>query len=75
MPVADPSVIDRLGSAGSAVMAMINGEVTRQATFIAFIDDFWLLMWISLAALPLVLLMKSGKQSRGGPQPSAAMLE
>ena len=37
---------------------MLDGEITRQALTIAYIDDFKLMMWIVLAACPLVLLFK-----------------
>jgi DHA2 family multidrug resistance protein len=32
--------------------------VNRQAAFIAYLDDFKLMMWITFAAIPLVLLLK-----------------
>jgi hypothetical protein len=37
-------------------MAALNAEVTRQAAMLAYIDDFELIMWIALAATPLLLL-------------------
>ena len=43
----------------------LNAEVTRQATIIAYADDFKLMMLISLAAIPLVLLLR-GAKTRGG---------
>ena len=39
-------------------LAAINAEVTRQAATLAYLQDFRLMMWITLAALPLVLLLK-----------------
>ena len=39
-------------------LAALNAEVTRQAAMIAYIDNFKLLMFISLAALPLLLLLR-----------------
>jgi len=32
---------------------------------IAYIDDFWLMMWITLAAAPLALLMRKNAQPPG----------
>jgi DHA2 family multidrug resistance protein len=43
--------------------AALDGAVTLQATIIAYIDDFWLMMVLSLAAMPLVLLLRKGKGS------------
>src|SRR3546814_1446713 len=38
-------------------MAMVNAEINRQAAMIAYIDDFWLMMWVTLVSVPLVLLL------------------
>ena len=47
--------------------AMIN----QQAAMIAYLDDFYLMSWISLAAMPLVLLLQKPKgQGRGGATPN-----
>jgi DHA2 family multidrug resistance protein len=43
----------------------INDEVTRQAAMIAYVDDFKLLLIMTLLAIPLVLLLAS---PRRGPQ-------
>jgi DHA2 family multidrug resistance protein len=40
-------------------LVAINGEVTKQAVTLAYLQDFRLMMWISLSALPLILLLKS----------------
>jgi DHA2 family multidrug resistance protein len=39
-------------------LATLNGEITRQAAMIAYVDDFRLMLWITLAAIPLLLFMK-----------------
>lgn len=57
----DPSTADRFGAIGDAAMAMVNAEINRQAAMIAYIDDFWLMMWVTLAAVPLVLLLRPAK--------------
>ena len=36
----------------------INNLVTRQATMIAYIDDFYMMMLITIAVMPLVFLLK-----------------
>ncbi|MBL0769065.1 multidrug efflux MFS transporter [Sphingopyxis sp. XHP0097] len=60
--VIDPSTADRFGSLGDAAMMMVNAEINRQAAMIAYIDDFWLMMWVTLAAVPLVLLLRPARQ-------------
>jgi DHA2 family multidrug resistance protein len=44
-------------SAPSGVAAL-NAEVTRQAAMIAYIDDFWLLMVVTIVSIPLLLLLR-----------------
>jgi DHA2 family multidrug resistance protein len=47
--------------ATAAGRSTLNAEITRQATIIAFNDDFKLMMIVALAALPLVLLLRRAK--------------
>jgi DHA2 family multidrug resistance protein len=62
----DLSTLDRFNQYGEAGLAMIDAEVTRQAAMIAYLNDFELMKWMSLAAVPLVLLMRrSPRYGRG----------
>jgi DHA2 family multidrug resistance protein len=45
--------------------ALIEGTVQRQATMLAYIDDFRLLGWAILAMIPMVFLMKRGRPGGG----------
>jgi MFS transporter, DHA2 family, multidrug resistance protein len=45
--------------------AMIEGTVQRQATMLAYLDDFRFLAWAILAMVPLVFLMKKSKPGGG----------
>lgn len=65
----DFSTIDRFQAAGAAALSMIDDEVNRQAAMIGFIDDFYAMMWLNFAAVPLVLLMR---RVRPGLRPEAA---
>jgi MFS transporter, DHA2 family, multidrug resistance protein len=51
--------------------AALDAEVTRQASIIAYIDDFWLMMVLALVSIPLVLLLRKG--SGGGSDHAVAM--
>jgi DHA2 family multidrug resistance protein len=55
-----------IGQNATSGLAMLNGEVTRQASGIAFLNDFWLMMVMTAAAIPLLLLLKPVK-SRAAP--------
>ncbi len=57
----DFSTIDRFQQLGTTALSVINAEINRQAAMIAYVDNFYLMMWLSLAALPLVLLMRASR--------------
>jgi DHA2 family multidrug resistance protein len=57
LPV-DPAMSGMLGMTGDSAMAMLNGEITRQAAMIAYLDDFKLMTIATLLVLPLILLLK-----------------
>lgn len=61
----DLGEIDRYQSAGDVVTTMIDAEVNRQAAMLAYVNDFYLMMWLAIAALPLTLLMR-----KAAPPPS-----
>jgi DHA2 family multidrug resistance protein len=44
-------------------MAALNGEVTRQALTIAYLQDFRIMMWVTLLALPLVFLLRGPQRT------------
>ena len=54
----DPSSADRLGGAGEAALRILDGEITRQAAMIAYLDDFTLMMFAVLVCIPFVLLLR-----------------
>ena len=67
LPPLDPSITGRLGSLGESAAAMLDAEINRQALMIAYLDDFHAMMLLSLAALPLVWLLRKAKAQAGGP--------
>jgi DHA2 family multidrug resistance protein len=69
MPPAEPSLLSQLGTTGDTALAILNAEISRQAAMVAYIDDFYLMMWVTAAALPLVLLLKKANSA----PPAAAM--
>jgi DHA2 family multidrug resistance protein len=70
IPTLDPTVLQTVFPvAGPAALAFINLEINRQALFIAYLDDFKLMMMVTFAVLPLLLLMKRGNQVGGGGPP------
>ncbi|MGV2496803.1 DHA2 family efflux MFS transporter permease subunit [Pelagerythrobacter aerophilus] len=61
----DLSALDRFQALGQAGLAMIDAEVNRQAAMIGYVDDFWLMMWMALAAVPFAFLMRPAKAGAG----------
>ena len=39
-------------------LTALNAEVTRQAATLAYLQDFRFMMWVTLSAFPLLLLLK-----------------
>jgi DHA2 family multidrug resistance protein len=44
----------------------LNGIISNQAAMIAYIDDFWLMMILTIASIPLLLLIKKVRPATGG---------
>jgi MFS transporter, DHA2 family, multidrug resistance protein len=68
IPTADPTLLQTIAPvAGPAALAYINGLITKQALFIAYLDDFKLMMIITFAILPLLFFMKRGSKADDTP--------
>jgi DHA2 family multidrug resistance protein len=65
MAAMDPSTVDRFQTLGEAAMLTLNGEVTRQAAMIAYLDNFQFMMILLIAFLPMVLLLRPARMSPG----------
>ncbi|MXO59126.1 DHA2 family efflux MFS transporter permease subunit [Altererythrobacter salegens] len=53
----DVSEMDRFQTVGEAALQFGDAMVNRQAAMIGYINDFSFMMWLSFAAIPLVLFM------------------
>jgi DHA2 family multidrug resistance protein len=49
-------------SGNPQIVSIINGLVTQQAAMLSYLDDFWLMMLLSLSAIPLILLLRGPKK-------------
>jgi DHA2 family multidrug resistance protein len=52
----NPSLLENVATPEAA--AALNNEITRQASMIAYVDDFWLMFILTLCVIPLLLLIK-----------------
>jgi DHA2 family multidrug resistance protein len=71
--LAERVVPGALGLPGTAVdlttaagVAAINGEITRQAEMVAYVNVFWLMTVICVAAMPLLMLLRVSKAPAKG---------
>ena len=74
------SLAVRLGETGgldlgsAAGQLLLNGEVTRQAAMLAYIDDFRLMLMLTIGVLPILWLIKPAKKHEK-PDPAHAVME
>ena len=57
------------GPGGGPALDMLNGEITRQASMVALVDVFRLMLVMTICIAPLLLIMrkpKAGAAGRGG---------
>jgi DHA2 family multidrug resistance protein len=67
LPPIPPAITQGAPPITDTIVAMMDVEINRQALMIAYIDDFYVMMILSLCALPLLLLMKKGKAGGAAP--------
>ncbi len=75
LPALTGAVVGQLGLPAETALALANAEINRQAAFIAYIDDFYLMMWVTLAAIPLVLLLRPAKKPEPGELHDSVVLD
>ncbi len=60
--ITDPERAGMYGKFGESILAMADAEINRQAAMIGYINDFWFMGWLCLAAVPMVLLIRRPDQ-------------
>jgi DHA2 family multidrug resistance protein len=56
--------ISAAGTYASGALTALNNEITAQAAMIAYVDDFQLMLVLTLLTIPLLLLVRSPRPSR-----------
>src|ERR1700761_1992132 len=67
-----PQAMNPMTTAGAAAL---NSEITRQAAMVAYIDDFKLMLIITVCAAPLLLFLKAPKAQGAKPDPEHVVME
>jgi DHA2 family multidrug resistance protein len=70
-----PDVRSILNTATDQGRAMIDALITQQASIIAYGNDFKLLMLLTLAAIPLVFLIRTSKHAGAADKGHEAVLD
>jgi DHA2 family multidrug resistance protein len=52
------------GMSSDQALAMLNGELTRQSAAIGYLNDFQAMAWMTLAAIPLILLFRGASRKK-----------
>jgi DHA2 family multidrug resistance protein len=60
---------------GLSTLAKLDGLIDRQAAIIAYLDDYKLMLFITLAAIPLLLLLRHRPNAGHPASPAAAMAD
>jgi DHA2 family multidrug resistance protein len=53
-------------------LALLNAEVTRQAALVAYVNDFWIMMAVTVATIPLLILIRKSRASAAPASADAA---
>lgn len=61
-PWATDGVAKALGATGDTVLAMLDAAINKQAAMIAYIDVYRMMAWVTLAVIPLLLILKAPKR-------------
>ncbi|SMD04766.1 MFS transporter, DHA2 family, multidrug resistance protein [Fulvimarina manganoxydans] len=62
-----------MGANQTTALAVLNQQVQAQAAMVAYVDDFKLMMIITLCAIPLLALMRPKPKGAGPAEPGPAM--
>jgi MFS transporter, DHA2 family, multidrug resistance protein len=68
----NPAIAHYWGLGSQAGLAALNAEITQQAATIAYVDDFRLMMYLMLLAIPMLLLLRSPRRQRAASAALAA---
>jgi DHA2 family multidrug resistance protein len=72
LPPVNPAITMGAPPVTDTALALLDAEINRQALMIAYLDDFHLMMIVTLCAIPLLLLLRKPKRPGGGAPAMAA---
>ena len=66
MPLVLTPLVNAIGLPAQSALAFIDAQINQQAAFIAYLDDFYIMMWVTFASIPLVLLLRPSNKANTG---------
>src|SRR6202011_3906217 len=69
----NPAIAAAYGVHTPAGAALLERAVTQQAAMIAYIDDFWFMLFLTLLVIPLLLLIRPPRRGAVVEEPQAVM--
>jgi DHA2 family multidrug resistance protein len=70
----DPAVAKAYDLSTPGGAAFLDSAVTQQAAMIGYLDDFWVMLYLTVAVLPLILLIRPpSRRGRAEMDPNAVM--
>ena len=61
--------LSRLGLTTEEALHILDAEINRQALMIAYLDDYWMIMWLCALAIPMAIVMKKVPKEATEEQP------
>ena len=55
---ADAATAGQFREFSETALRMVDAEINRQAAMIGYVNDFWLIMWLTIMVAPLILLVR-----------------
>lgn len=68
-PAFAANIAGRFSVDSQAGLSALNGEITRQATMVAYLDDFRLMLVVTIVCAPMLLLMRKPQKRAGASAP------
>ncbi|MDP9010254.1 MAG: multidrug efflux MFS transporter [Pseudomonadota bacterium] len=69
----NPAVAAAYGVHTAQGAALLDSAVTQQAAMIAYIDDFWFMLFLTVLVIPLLLLIRPPRRGAAVEEPQAVM--
>ena len=73
-PVLQAYLPSQFSLSSTSGLAAFNAEVTRQSAMVAYVDDFKLLIFLSVAAMPLLLLLRA-PEKKAAAEPAEVIVD